>query len=282
MTDSAPSRRTYLGRNMLMAIIFATLAGTLTASLLCLLIPPLCEATATIQVRSTKIGFLQTPHSIDHYDVFVNSQIELIRMPDVIDRALENLEVAGLPIVTNQRDKKGWLTRTLHIRRLDRSEIVTVSIATPYPEDSAKIVNAVVNSYFEHIENYSRAADQQMLSNLLTERRRHQLLADTLQENIRKSGEDASANQDGIAFDRRQLDRVDAVLDKIEDRIIAVTAEQRAPGQVVLLSQAISSAPSHKKRLIIGGTAGITVFCITLFLGVVIGCINALGRNRYP
>ena len=264
----------HLERIVLFGAILASLAGLFTAGFLCFLIPSFCEARASILVRSTRPTLFQEARPMENYDAFVNTQLALMKSPDIIDKALEHYEVAVLPIVARQRDKRGWLIGKLQAKREGISEIVVISIVTPSSEDSEAIVNAVVNSYFEHFDNTSRATEQQMLANLQVEKRRHHLLANVLQDNIKKLREADSANQDAIAFDQRQLDRVNEILDRIEDRIMAVTLEQRASGQIIKLTQAVASAPSHEKRLVVGGAAGIVVFFFTLLLSIVLGCVN--------
>jgi len=178
--------------------------GLITAGCLYLAFPLQYSAKASIQIRAVRPEFLGgLSQRQGNYEEFVNTQFAFMRSPDVIDKALENIDVAQLPIVSKQKDKRDWLTKHLRVGRDGRSEIVAVSIETDTSDASEKIVNAVVNAYFDHIDNVAKTTDQQMLTNLHAERRRHQALAATLQDSIsamtrEAAGAGALAGTDGM------------------------------------------------------------------------------------
>ena len=61
-----------------------------------------------------------------------------------------------------------------------------------------------------------------------------------LNEQLIKGVERAESVLD-VSFEQSQLDRVHRTLDKIEDRILAISTELRAPGQIIPLSAAVVS-----------------------------------------
>jgi uncharacterized protein involved in exopolysaccharide biosynthesis len=215
-----------------------------------MLCPTQYEAQALIQVRSVKPQFLfenqQQPTEFV-YNAYISTQIALLRSPTVIDKALASPEVARLEVVSKQRDKRAWLTRKLHVKRIRDSELVKIGIKTNSAEASEYIVNAVVDAYFTFKMELARDDDANLIRQLTVEKGRYAAQVQQLQENIRAllktveaSAENAEVGAAQIEFHRTHLERLNKVLDAIEDRLIAIQSDQRAPRQVVPLTRAVS------------------------------------------
>ena len=182
------------------ALAFALMVG------LTLAIPLRYESKASIQIRAVQpmlLGISQRPQ--EDYDSFVNTQIAYLRSPAVLDRALEVTEVARLPIVIQQKDKRAWLARNLRIQSEGQSEIVTISIKTNAEEASEKIVNAVVYSYFNFVEEIHRATDTTLLTQLQVEKRRQTQQVQQLQDNIRRKTGFVAGRESHIVPDSGEL-----------------------------------------------------------------------------
>ena len=158
----SPRRR----RRWTCGLLAGLLLGTFAAVAILLVCQPQYAATANIQIRPERPQFLffanSPPPRGGDYEKFVNTHIVLMRSPNVIDRALENPDVTRLPIVIRQRDKREWLTQNLRINRVQRSETVRISIKTNSAEASEKIVNAVVDAYFNFIGEVAGEAPGQI------------------------------------------------------------------------------------------------------------------------
>ena len=214
------------------ALLAGLILGTLAAAVLLVICRPQYEAMAQIQVRAVPPDFLidsLSPSLLD-YEGFVNTQIALLRSPNVIDKTLKAPEVARLPSVIKQRDRRDWLIRKLHIKRILNSEIVQVSIKTNSAEESEKIVNAVVDAYFNFIEEVDQERTRRLLSQLHVEKRRQQALAQGLQAIIRqKTLETASkgvvASTEGMSIGLESVMREIALA---ETRLTTMQAQRRA------------------------------------------------------
>jgi hypothetical protein len=112
-------------------------------------------------------------------------------------------DVAQLPIVLEQKDKRAWLTKQLQVERASDTEIIYVRITTNSAEASEKINNAVVTAYLNFIEETARRANNELISNLRVEERRHRQLATTFQDNIRRKTREAAMH--GIAVGDRGM-----------------------------------------------------------------------------
>ena len=112
---------------------------------------------AWLQVASQmpQVAFSLAPN--DDLDVFYQTQVELIRSPLILDLALANKSIAGLAALRSQRDPAGWLAENLKVTRRNNSELLVVTLATPNPDESAKIVNAVVDAYIKAANHARRA-----------------------------------------------------------------------------------------------------------------------------
>ena len=195
-----------LKRHWKWSLPMALFLGLLTGGILYLVQPVQYEATAQIQIRAFRPQFLETAvRQQGRYEEFVNTQLALMRSPHVLDRALENAEVARLPIILKQTDKRDWLAKNLNVNPVRRSEIVMINISTDSEDASVKIVNAVVTAYFNFNEEVARRTNSELIGNLRIEERRQRQTADTLQANIRRATREAAiqgaaAGADGLAI----------------------------------------------------------------------------------
>jgi len=207
------------------------LAGLILGSLAGIILLLVClsqyEATATIQVRSAQPLFIADSRRLTEgeYNNFVRTQIALLKSPNVIDRALEDPEVARLPIVI----RREWLTRKLRVKHICNSEIVSVSIKTNSVDASERIVNAVVEAYFTFIEEVARSANASLISSLRVEERRQRQLAQTLREGIRSKTRQAVIS--GFAPATIDLARSESLVQEIlsvEIKLTTMRAQRRA------------------------------------------------------
>ena len=181
-----------LARHWKWSLPMGLVLGLLTGGILYLAMPTKYEAVIQLQIHTVRQHFLAYEQQRSNYEDFVNTQIAFLRSPIVIDRALEQSEVARLPIVLKQRDQRGWLTRALNVSHVRRSEIVNVSIGTDSHDASEKIINAVVDTYFAVLGENDRQMNNHLIHGLITEQRRQRTLANQLQERIRSATRSAA------------------------------------------------------------------------------------------
>ena len=177
--------------------------GLLAAGGLYLAFPLQYGSRATLLMRAEKQQFLFEVQRTGARSEFMNTQLALIRSPSVIDKALEDPEVAKLPIILKQKNKRDWLQKRLSVRPENKSEIVTVGLETDDPNASEIIVNAVVGVYLKYVEDNDRKMVNTLILELGGEKRRQQSSAQTFQENIRAgtkqvAGLGGVAGQDGM------------------------------------------------------------------------------------
>jgi len=101
---------------------------------------------------------------------FVSTQVELIRSPLVLGPVVSHPEIARLPELAVRQDPIAWLGDQMEVRGIGRSELFHIAFSGPDPGHSAKIVNAVVESFFQ-LRGQQDAEQMQRVIQLLEEER---------------------------------------------------------------------------------------------------------------
>ncbi|MDR3181302.1 MAG: hypothetical protein LBT89_00020, partial [Planctomycetaceae bacterium] len=221
-----------LKRHWKWSLPLAIFLSLFTAGILYLAFPAKYTAQAWIRIFSEKPKFIYDEKTQVKYDEYVNTQFALMRSLTILEKALENADVAKLPCIIRERDKAGWLAKQLIIKTDGKSEIVIVSIACNLPDEAEKIVNAVVDAYFEYYNLQSQDSSNHLIRQLNAEMSRQTSLAHFYQDAIRSKIEKAAlqgaaAGQEGMAAGIGQGESLmrDAAL--AENRLIGLRAEQK-------------------------------------------------------
>ena len=113
------------------------------------------KVSALIRVaRGTESIVYETkPISVEEYEIFKNTQMELIKSPYVFMAALRKKHIANLSIVMQEEDPMSWLEDELEVEYLDNSEIMSVSFTSNKPKEAAELVNAIVDAYIDEVVN---------------------------------------------------------------------------------------------------------------------------------
>ena|GEM_PF-1851477 len=225
-----------LRRHWKWSMPMALALGLLATGVLYLLFPLQYMARATIHMHASRPQLIAPDPGFaggTAYDQFVNTQIAFMRSPDVISKALEDPEIARLPIINKQRDKRDWVAKKLTIRREGRSEIIGISIETDDRDASEKIVNAVVDAYIVYIENQASTIDMHKQNHLQIEKRLHQTHAATLQRSItdlteRAARLGASSGEVGFAPGLGQGESLLRDLRVAQTQLVVLQARRRA------------------------------------------------------
>ena len=216
-------------------------------------------ATGWIRICSRQPHFL-IKEGNENFSSCVQTQIDLMGSPPILESALRMPEVANLPSVMRQRDKVAWLQKKLKIRRQGDSEILTVSLSLPQREKPDKIVNAVLEAYFEFYEASLVDRNSQLMAWLHTEQTRQHAAAEKLREEMRglrksvakekvKKGTEMDVDlittaQEGIEAKAVQLKRVSDIIDQIQNCVTVLATERYAPRRVQLLKYAVAPTAS--------------------------------------
>lgn len=165
--------------------------AVLVAGLIWLLFEPVYEATAWINVESNPQYVAFPERRVSR--TFVDTQRELIRSPLVLDPAVA--ELAQLPelreVTDGGADPVEWLAKGIEVEMVGGSDYMTISFRLggtqegDTPSHTARIVNAVVDSYFQIRDDQAAADIQQLIDVLEQEKQRRAVELQGLRETVR-------------------------------------------------------------------------------------------------
>lgn len=129
---------------------------------------PKYTATAIIRIASSSQSILfptqgQTGPS---FDIYKATQQEYLRSRFVVIAALRRPEVARLPSIQQQIDPVQWVIENLSVRFPGNSEFMNVSLTSHIPEETATLVNALVDAYMQEVVDTEQRERRERLSEL--------------------------------------------------------------------------------------------------------------------
>jgi len=92
----------------------------------------------------------------DRFEIYKNTQQQLVTSRFVLLAALRNPAVAKLPVIRREQEKHdpvAWLQRHICVHFPGKAELMEVSIALGDPQEAATLVNAVVEAYLHEVVN---------------------------------------------------------------------------------------------------------------------------------
>lgn len=80
---------------------------------------------------------------------YLHTQTQLIRSLPVLSRAIEICGKGPMHILAGPQDHNELILEHLKVTVGRKDDIIRISFSSPYPEESARIVNAIVQAYIE-------------------------------------------------------------------------------------------------------------------------------------
>ena len=90
------------------------------------------------------------------FEVYKQTQIQLIKARLVLNAALRNSQVSEMPIIQQQRDPIAWLKQKLQAVSPEDTEIISISLDLEDPEAAKIIVNEVAAAYMSEVVDVER------------------------------------------------------------------------------------------------------------------------------
>lgn len=157
-----------LRRRWLAVAFLGILCGAGAAAAAWFLFIPQYTATALIRVSSSvqSVLFPTQQGAGPSFDIYKATQLEYLRSRFVLVAALRQPEVARLPSIREQIDPVQWVSEHLSVRFPGNSEFMNVSFTSTHPEETAVIVNAIVDAYMREVVDTEQRERRQRLSEL--------------------------------------------------------------------------------------------------------------------
>ena len=177
----------------------ATLCGLLLAVIAAVgiwfLLDPQYRAVAWIRIEDRQQLFALPGQ--ERSPLFLKTQIELIKSPLVLNRAVAQPEVSELEEVAKEPAPAEWLAENLNVKAVGGSELFQIYLDSSEAQTAATIVNGVLDSYLQVQSEMTDAHFQRMMELLEKEKQQRsmdlQRLRANLQDLVKKSPETATA-----------------------------------------------------------------------------------------
>lgn len=126
-------------------------------------------ATSTLRVSTQQPTLLRASaeHSSDKaFEIYKQTQRQLVTSRFVLMAALRKPDVAKLPSAQEQGDPVEWLQGIIHVKFPGDTELMEVSASRKDPREAAVLVRAVVDAYLTEVVNAERDMKRQRISEL--------------------------------------------------------------------------------------------------------------------
>jgi succinoglycan biosynthesis transport protein ExoP len=194
---------------------------------------------------------------------FINTQIELIRSPMVLDPVISQPEIAKLPELNDQISPVKWLSERISVRSIGGSELYKIVYESPNVSNSAAICNAILDSYLKVQADFSDTQSQRTVELLDQELQRRSAELERMQLSLKELTRRVTGKDPGLAAsakDKVHLLKMDNPFNLLNDRLATteverqvMEAEQKAikehleqqlvPITPAMISEAVENAP---------------------------------------
>ena len=172
--------------------MIATPAGLLLAGIAVGIVwwtfEPEYEATTWLRIKSQQPFLAFAPGQAERGagDLFVQTQVEMIRSPLVLAPVTGQPEAAKVPELQEEDDPTGWLAKNIKVSSVGKSELFKISLVCANAKDSAWLVNAVAHEYLLLLGQDEAERTQTVISTLREEKSSRESEVKRLRESLRE------------------------------------------------------------------------------------------------
>lgn len=195
---------------------------------------PLYQATATILVDPTRVTNNAEKQSLENLAL----QATLISSPGILNKVLENYNLASIYPFNKSSSPMGMLESQMTVKPNIKSKTIDINYLFLSSEESAKIANAIAETYVFSSEEKSQGSTQDSLAslqlNLLQEMEKQEKIKNTIDE-FRKSNpeiEDETTVNKQIDYFYAELTRSDSALIELRTKILEIEQYSQETGSV--------------------------------------------------
>ncbi len=186
---------------------------------------PAYRATAWVKIENES-PFVAFPGPKTDPKLFVRTQLELLRSPMVVERAVADKEVAQLPEIAEHESPSEWLSQRIAVEPVGQSELFHVTFDGPHPQSAALIVNKLLDSYFDVHSNDTINRSKRVIELLEQEKSRRAKNLDSLRNHARELAKQATGKETVFMSTPQEVVRVHNPLAALEDRLTTTEVER--------------------------------------------------------
>ena len=207
-----------------LALPIGLLLGAVAGGSIFYLFEPVYRAEAWLRIESRPqyIAFAERGDS----RAFVQTQVQMIKSPLVLGPVVSQPEIASCAEVQEEESPIDWLAKEVAVTQVGGSDLFTVSFTGPSPENSAKIVNAVVEEYFDLRAQEDAERTQRVISLLEEERERRAAQLERLRENVRELEKQATGMDPFAPKAQQSLTTVEHPLQELKRQLTTTRLER--------------------------------------------------------
>jgi capsular exopolysaccharide synthesis family protein len=151
-------------------IVYLTQAQKLYAS----------TARVLVEQRGLRILNESEPY-LNDLRIFYFTQCEIMRSTPIVAKVVESQKVREMPTFANADMPVAALQQALSVSVPKDSQVITISFTSPYPQDTPKIVNGIVDSYLDYRNGQRKSSAAEVLKILEKEKERRDAELDQAQ-----------------------------------------------------------------------------------------------------
>ncbi|MCL2305213.1 MAG: hypothetical protein FWC43_07710 [Planctomycetaceae bacterium] len=190
------------------------------------------------------MGGYDSELDVSPFDIFVNTQIALMKSPMVLKSVVENPAISRLANIQKQADPIQWITSKLMIEgalsNAKKGEIYTVSFESIDPKEAEMIVNAVVDSYMSYYQIQQMQQEQTLQKSLSESKANHETLLYQLKQQLPNDFNPQAPLDVNSARILAQIDLELRAIDQISERLIRLEISRGTASRVRVLQRASS------------------------------------------
>jgi len=176
------------------------------------------------------------------FDIFVNTQIALMKSPMILKSVVENPAIARLSNIQKQVDPVQWIASKLMIEGAlsssRKSEIYIVSFESLDPKEAEMIVNAVVDSYISYYQIQQMQQEQTLQKSLMESKTNHETLLGQLKQQLPQNFNPQLPPDITTAKILAQIELELRAIDQISERLIRLEISRGTASRVRVLQRA--------------------------------------------
>jgi capsular exopolysaccharide synthesis family protein len=226
--EAGPSLETFtaaLSRWWLVAMPIGLVLGTLAAGFVWYRFIPTYQAVAWMRVAAKPAYMAFPQESRLQTNPQVQTQIELVRSPLVLERVAEtppSAEVVRKYATTSPED---WLAFNLAIEPVAESEFFKIIFTVDDPQDAATICNAIVDNYLKTQAEFADAHTLRIIELLKDEGAERQKELEKLRDKVREIAK-KSGGEIVLSDDRNGFQITQGALSELQRRLADADFEQ--------------------------------------------------------
>ncbi|MGL6195222.1 MAG: hypothetical protein ACRC2T_10425 [Thermoguttaceae bacterium] len=179
------------------------------------------------------------------FELFVNTQIALMKSPMVLKTVVENPTISRLPSIQRTVDPMKWISSKLTVENSlganKKSEIYVVSFDSIDPKEAEMIVNAVVDAYVSYYQINLMKQEQILCKSLLESKEQHEAVVRKLNTQLPQNLDDQNALDAQTTILISQINREMRIIDQLTDRLTEIESTRGSASRVSILQRASST-----------------------------------------